>query len=41
MLPSVNDLALRNLREEVSYFLFLWQQRKKETSARGLVLEYT
>ena len=41
MPPSVNDLVLRSLREGVSYFLFLLQQRKKETSARRLVLEYT
>ena len=41
MPPSVNDLVLRSLREGVSYFLFLLQQRKKETSSRRLVLEYT
>ena len=41
MPPSVNDLVLRSLREEVSYFLFLLQQRKKETSARRLVVECT
>ena len=41
MPPSVNVLVLRSLREEVSYFLFLLQQRKKETSAPRLVLEYT
>ena len=41
MPPSVNDLVLRSLREEVSYFLFLLQQRKKDTSARRLVLECT
>ena len=39
MPPSVNDLVLRSLREGVSYFLFLLQQRKKETSSRRLVLE--
>ena len=27
--PSVNDLVLRSLREEVSNFLFLLQQKKK------------
>ena len=41
MPPSVNDLVLRSLREGVSYFLFLLQQSKKETSSRRLVLEYT
>ena len=41
MPPSVNDLVLRSRREEVSYFLFLLQQRKKDTSARRLVLECT
>ena len=41
MPPSVNDLVLRGLREGVSYFLFLLQQRKKETSARRLVIECT
>ena len=41
MPPSVNDLVLRRLGEEVSYFLFLLQQRKKETSSRRLVLECT
>ena len=41
MPPSVNDLVLRSLREGVSYFLFLLQQRKEETSLGRLVLECT